>query len=132
MPPVGAFCWSECLTSDPAAGAEFYTKLFGWSVKAEEVEVAGSKSTYHIFNRGEKMAAGCMDLPEPAKAAGAPVHWLNYIFVDDVDTMAEKAKGLGAEITCPPLDITGVGRFCVMTDPQGGVVAFFKSEKAGA
>ncbi len=30
----GAFSWSELMTSDPPAAAEFYGKLFGWSIKS--------------------------------------------------------------------------------------------------
>ena len=29
----GAFSWSELMTTDPKAAAEFYSGLFGWTFK---------------------------------------------------------------------------------------------------
>ena len=129
QPAAGSFCWSECLTSDPAACAEFYQQLFGYEVVANEMTVGGHTATYRMFKRGEREAAGFLELPEPARLAGAPVHWLNYILVEDVDATADRAAELGASVTCPASDIPGVGRFCVITDPQGGQVALFAGAK---
>jgi predicted enzyme related to lactoylglutathione lyase len=124
--PVGAFCWSECLTRRADKIADFYAQLFGWTLTKQQMEVAGQKSAYWIFNRGERMTAGCMDLPPQAEAAGAPPHWLHYIHVQDVDRTAQKAEALRGSVACPPMDITGIGRFCIVNDPQGGMVALFK------
>ena len=124
-PIAGSFCWAECLTSDPDACAAFYTQLFGYEVQSNEMTVGGRTSTYRMFKRGEREIGGCLELPEPARLAGAPVHWLNYILVEDVDATADRAAELGASVTCPVTDIPGLGRFCVITDPQGGQVALF-------
>jgi predicted enzyme related to lactoylglutathione lyase len=47
-PPVGAFCWDELVTTDPAAASTFYANVFGWAPKAENMGAAG---TYTLFNR---------------------------------------------------------------------------------
>jgi len=46
--------------------------------------------------------------------------------VDDCDESAEKAASLGGEVCVPPTDIDGVGRFSVITDPQGAVFSIIK------
>jgi predicted enzyme related to lactoylglutathione lyase len=46
--------------------------------------------------------------------------------VADTDAAVAKAGELGATVVAPPGDIEGVGRFAVLTDPQGvyfGVIA---------
>jgi predicted enzyme related to lactoylglutathione lyase len=71
---------------------------------------------------------GDMTLPEEAKNMGAPPHWIAYTQVDDVDTTAKKAEGLGAKIFKEPFDIPKVGRIAVLADPQGAVFAIYKPE----
>jgi hypothetical protein len=41
---------------------------------------------------------------------------------DDVDATAKQAEQLGGKVCVAPQDIPGVGRFCVIQDPQGGVI----------
>jgi predicted enzyme related to lactoylglutathione lyase len=40
-----------------------------------------------------------------------------------VDATAKKAKKLGGRLCVAPMDIPEVGRFCVIEDPQGAVIA---------
>ena len=52
-----------------------------------------------------------------------------YFQVDDVDSCASKAKGLGAKLCLAPMTMEGVGRLAVIADPQGAVFAIFKSAR---
>jgi hypothetical protein len=56
-------------------------------------------------------------------APDAPPHWATYVTVEDVDATARKAEALGAKTLVPPTDIRKVGRFCMLQDPQGAVIA---------
>lgn len=125
----GLFCWHECMSTDAAASADYYTGLFGWRVESLEMEVGGSTMTYRLFHQGDSHHGGTMDLPPPALEHGAKTHWLNYVNVDDVDASAEKAASLGAAVLCPCTDIPDTGRFCVIQDPQGGMLALFTHAK---
>ena len=78
-----------------------------------------------MFTVGEAPVAGIMDLPEEARAGGAPPHWLGYVSTPDTDATVEKAKGLGAQVLVEPKDIPDVGRLAVLCDPQGAVFAVF-------
>ena len=56
----GLFSWFELLTADPAAAADFYGSLFGWS--ATEREIPGG--TYQILQIGEIGFGGIAKSPD--------------------------------------------------------------------
>ncbi len=58
----------------------------------------------------------------PPEAKGAPVAWGSYVTVDDVDKQVGKVESLGGTILMPPRDIPNVGRFAVISDPQGAML----------
>lgn len=118
------FVWYELMTTDVKAAADFYSKVVGWTAK--DSGMAGMD--YMLFHAGDSMAAGLMAQPEESKAGGSPPGWLGYVGVADVDASAAKAKGLGATVYVEPRDIPGVGRFSVIADPQGAVIALFWSD----
>jgi predicted enzyme related to lactoylglutathione lyase len=51
---------------------------------------------------------------------------LPYVKVDDPDTTIARAKKLGAKIPVSPADIPNIGRFAVLQDPTGAVLAVMK------
>jgi hypothetical protein len=116
----GSFCWVELYTPDPKRAADFYMGLFGWRKNARHMDFG----EYVIFEKDSGMAAGMMQIPK--EWGPVPPHWLVYFAVDDCDKSVEKAKGLGANVTMPPMDIENVGRFAMMTDPQGAAFAVIK------
>jgi uncharacterized protein len=59
-----------------------------------------------------------------------PPHWLVYFAVDDCDRTVEQASSLGANAMFPPMDIENVGRFSILTDPQGAGFAVIKLKAA--
>jgi hypothetical protein len=118
-PAQGTFCWWELMVPDPAGVTPFYERLFGW--KQDQNMEMGEAGTYHLFRRGEAMAAGMMQLPPEVPMA----HWLPYIAVDDVDASTARAVELGATQMVAPNDVPGTGRFSVILDPTGAAVALF-------
>jgi predicted enzyme related to lactoylglutathione lyase len=57
-------------------------------------------------------------------------HWATFFNTEDVDGAARKAQELGASICMPPTDIPGIGRFCVITSPQGVTFQLIKYTSA--
>ena len=55
-----------------------------------------------------------------------PPNWGIYIAVDDCDATAQKATTLDGRQYVPPTDIPNVGRFAVLSDPQGAVFSIIK------
>jgi hypothetical protein len=56
-----------------------------------------------------------------------PSYWLVYFDVDDTDATAKTARDNGGTIMVEPTDIPEVGRFAVITDPQGATFGVIKS-----
>jgi predicted enzyme related to lactoylglutathione lyase len=83
-----------------------------------------------MWTVGERPIGGVMPLPEEAKAAGAPPHWLANVHVEDVDATVAKAKELGGTLLHGPEDIPKVGRFALIQDPQGAVLSALKTSEA--
>ena len=119
----GTFCWNELMTKDVAGARSFYGGLLGW--KVEEMDM-GPGGTYTLWKRGKDRVGGCMAMPPDLAASGAPPHWVSYVQVPDVDASAQKATALGGKVCHGPADIPGVGRFAVLTDPQGADFCIFK------
>jgi len=116
----GAFCWNELYTTDPNKAADFYMGLFGWTKDARHMDYG----EYVIFNRGGRQMCGMMQIPKEWRPV--PPHWLVYFSVDDCDASVAKATSLGAKAMMPPMDIENVGRFAMLTDPEGAGFAVIK------
>jgi len=122
--PAGRFVWYECMTNDKDAAVEYYTKLVGWGTTEWESELG----PYTMWTKGEAPVGGVMVLPEEARAAGAPPHWLGYITTPDTDATTDRAQGMGATTLVAPMTVPTVGRMAIMRDPQGAVFACYTPE----
>ena len=121
----GAFSWNELMTSDVDAAKEFYGNLFGWSME----DMPTCDMGYTMAKADGKEAAGIMNIPADFKQM--PPSWSAYVTVDDVDMQATQAEKLGGKIILAPQDIPEVGRFAVISDPQGAIlslITYFKKE----
>lgn len=113
----GRFVWQELMTNDTAAASAFYTKLLGWHAKG-----SGGDPAYTEFVAGGTPVGGLWKTPDGAKSM-----WMPYIGVDQVDQSVKEIEGLGGKVIRPANDIPNVGRFAVVSDPQGAVFAVFTS-----
>jgi len=111
----GDFVWYELITPDPDAAERFYKPLFGWT----SADSGLSGMDYRYFSRPDSLVAGLMRTPE---GAPMPPVWLGYVAVDDVDAAAEAIIQAGGALHMPPQDIPGVGRFALLSDPQGAML----------
>lgn len=114
----GAFSWCELLTNDVEGAKKFYSQLLGWKVEGMSVD----KMDYTVVKAGDEEVGGIMTMP-PQVPRGTPPHWGMYVTVKDVDALAKKVPQLGGQVFVQPTDIPGVGRFCVVQDPQGAVLS---------
>jgi len=117
----GRFVWQELMTDDTASAAAFYSKVVGWHAQPSSAD-----PSYTQFGIGSGYHAGMMRLPNEARASGAKPQWLPYIGVADVEATAASAERLGGHIKKPGTDIPTVGRFAILSDPQGAAFAIFK------
>jgi predicted enzyme related to lactoylglutathione lyase len=115
-----SFCWNELATKDATKAGEFYTRLFGWGKKVQDM----GTMMYTSFLNGDRPAGGMYE--PPPEMGEMPPHWLVYFAVADADAAAARAAELGGKICSPPRDIPGVGRFAMILDPQNAPFAIIK------
>jgi uncharacterized protein len=114
----GRFIWHELMTTDPDAAGAFYSKVVPW-----KTQPSGMPS-YTLWMAGKTQIGGLMALPDSAEA-GTPSHWIVYIATSNVDATVEQAERLGGKVLKSAADIPNVGRFAVLTDPQGAAFAVY-------
>lgn len=89
----------------------------------EEMDM-GEMGTYCIIKVGERSNGSIFPMGDDFPAE-VPPHWMVYLGANDVDASAKQVTDLGGQIRVPPTDIS-VGRFAVVSDPQGGTFTLFK------
>ena len=120
---TGAMCWNELITNDTAKAGAFYKQVFGWTEEPMKTPTSMG-GTYTIFKK-DGTSTGGMIKATPQMKLTHP-YWLVYFEVDDCDRTVAKAQQLGGKTMLPPTDIPDVGRFSVLTDPQGAYFAIIK------
>lgn len=120
--PQGApFCWYELTTTDAKAAARFYGDVIGWTAQPANMD-------YTLLLAGERTVAGVMPINDEMKARGVPPCWTGYIYVPNVDEYVGKVVAAGGKVHRPAADIPTVGRFAVVSDPDGsGFILFTPS-----
>jgi predicted enzyme related to lactoylglutathione lyase len=106
----GALTWNQLHTRDREGTAAFYGAVFGWTL--------GDFGGTPVWNLGESTVGGVMDMP-PGSPDELPPFWMTIFSVADADESAAKAASLGGQVVSPPSDLPGIGRFALLTDPQG-------------
>ena len=123
--PNGQFVWYDLITTDTSAAKKFYSEVAGWGA-ADYDNVPG----YTMWTANGEPGGGYVD----SKSGGmgdAPPHWLPYVAVPDVDKSAALVKELGGQVITGPSDIPNTGRFAIIADPTGAVLAIFTSSSPG-
>lgn len=114
----GCFLWFDLNTGSPDGAIEFYSKIAGWGT-----EMWGE--SYTMWTNQGAPIGGVVNLPEEVQAAGMPPHWISYIGAPEVDAACEKVVELGGQVLKPASDIPTVGRYAVVSDPQGAVFSLY-------
>jgi len=118
-----SFCWADLMTRDSARASEFYSQLFGWKRDKGEKDDSGY---LHIKN-GEDFIGGMP--PAEHVPPGVTPHWQLYFQVANCDEAVARAKVGGANVIMGPISMEDVGRFAVISDPQGAVFSLFQSAR---
>jgi predicted enzyme related to lactoylglutathione lyase len=107
----GAFTWTDLLTPDPGAAADFYSAVFGWEVM-ETTQPGGASA--RMFSLGGAPVASA----STPQMDGIPPHWHVYFAVDDADAAASAISDGGGTVVAGPFD-TPPGRMLAAIDPTG-------------
>lgn len=114
-PNDGQFCWDELRARDRERCKNFYSRVFGWSHKEEDM---GEVGIYTLFSVGGKEVAGLLKIPD-----GQPQRpvWLPYVQCSDIDDRLSEVGRLGGKTWVLPTDLQEVGRVTIARDPGGAL-----------
>jgi predicted enzyme related to lactoylglutathione lyase len=112
--PVGAPCWIDLSTSDPAKTEAFYGALFGWVADAPNPEFGG----YRNLRKDGVAVAGVMEAMD-----GAPDAWGVYLAAPDVGKVVANAPG----VISPAMEVGPLGTMAIVTDPGGSLIGAWKA-----
>ena len=116
-PAVNRFLWTEHLSRDPQASADFYAALVGFEVR--KIEIGGKP--YWVLVKGRDRA-GLLRNPI---AVDRPI-WLAYVRVEDPAALAARAAQLGGRVLLAPRSDLRNGTMALIADPSGAVLALQK------
>ena len=117
----GQFSWYDLMTPDAAASKRFYPAVTGWGTEEWD------KADYTMWTAGGAPMGGMNPITPEQTAQGVSSHWLAYVTVDNVENAASTVRSFGGRVMHGPEDIPDVGRFAIIQDPQGAMLAIFKS-----
>jgi predicted enzyme related to lactoylglutathione lyase len=113
----GTFSWAELVTSDAAAGKDFYSGLFGWGY--DDMPIGDGQVYSMAVVDGSNLAA--------LYESDQPPHWNCYVTVASADDAVARAREVGANVMSEPFDVLDAGRMAVLADPQGAVVCVWEA-----
>jgi hypothetical protein len=113
--------WRDLTVKDAGMVRDFYAAVVGW--KPVSVEMDGYEDFSMIAPANGEAAAGICHAR--GDNADLPPQWLMYIVVEDVEAAARRSADLGGKVLVRPRAL-GEGRFCVIQDPAGAVVALYR------
>ncbi len=122
---LGAVGWLDMTVERAGEAREFYEAVVGWT--SSDVDMG----TYCDF---------AMHSPASGQAVAGICHargvneqlprgvWLPYVAVEDVDRSARRCRELGGTVVVEPTEVPGQGRYCVLRDPFGALIAVGRFE----
>ena len=116
-PTPGRIVWHELNADDVEQSAAFYSAFFGWQIVSTEM---GPGRTLHMIqNDGQTIGSMLPKSPDDP----SPPHWIAYVDVDDIEDTVAAAIALGGTAPVPLMEVPDTGRFAILKDPQGGLIA---------
>lgn len=118
-PRTGLIKWADLTVDDTEAVVDFYQGVVGWNAAAFEM----ADRTDYVMSHpetGDTTAGICQ---QAGDIEGLPQQWLVYVTIDDLDDSIEACNRLGGKVVFGPRESETMGRWCVVEDPAGAVMA---------
>lgn len=112
-------CWTELSVPDPEAAQAFYGEVFGWQAEADPDPESG----YATFRLGRAPVAAVTPLRDDAQ----PVGWGVCLSVEDAERTAARVEEQGGSTLMRPADVSDLGRYGVLADPEGAVFSIWQA-----
>jgi predicted enzyme related to lactoylglutathione lyase len=118
-PRTGLIKWADLTVDNAEAVADFYQAVVGWNAVGLPVEGREDFLMSHP-ETGDPTAGICH---QAGSLEGLPQQWLVYVTVDDLDDSIAACSAHGGKVVFGPRDSESIGRWCVVEDPAGAVMA---------
>jgi predicted enzyme related to lactoylglutathione lyase len=119
---LGQFLWHELVTTDPEAGAGFYSRVFGWNAQP-----FGGDPNYLMLTSGQSPVGGTRVVDKDPLAGKVGANWLTYVGVPDITAALAAVEAHGGRIIHPVTAIpSDGGRYAVIADPQGSTIGVYE------
>ena len=125
MREENAFSWAELNSRGIENATPFYSKVFGWKVKSNDM--GPDNPPYLEFQVDGESVGGGMEM-NPIVPKEVPSYWMPYFGAKNVDQAHERAKAAGATEMLPPMDFPG-GRFSILSDPDGAAFGIMSTDR---
>ncbi|MEV5446932.1 VOC family protein [Streptomyces sp. NPDC052644] len=112
---VGALCWNELDTGEPAEAVAYYRTLFGYTT--QQRDDSPTARPYTVLMLADVPVAGVLEL-DNAWPNPIPSTWVTYFAVASLDDALARVTALGGKPTVGPVD-TPHGRLHLVKDPGG-------------
>lgn len=119
---VGKFVWYDLLTHRVAEVERFYGDLFGWQFEAGYGE---SGDFTLITHHGVRI--GGIAFVDTLPGGVSRARWVPSLSVPDVDAAVKASQTAGGVVYFEAENLGQRGRFAVVADPQGAVLAYVRS-----
>ena len=113
----GRWVWADLVTSDVAAAADFYGKVFGWTYETYGGD--DDRDTYTLVLADGLPIGGMVFDSRALKDEERAARWIGLVSVPDVAATAEAATRHGGKVVVPPKLLGERGETAVLRDPEG-------------
>ncbi|MGW1800977.1 VOC family protein [Streptomyces sp. NPDC001984] len=118
----GALGWVELATRHTDRARDFYTTVFGWTVRASD--------WYTQWGIDGADFGGMLAMVDKYPPE-VPPHWLTYFAVEDVDATTGVAARADGSAVMEPTSIQDDLRIAVLRDPQGAAFGIHTARDEG-
>ncbi|MBP7608069.1 MAG: VOC family protein [Steroidobacteraceae bacterium] len=122
----GRFVWGDLVTSDVAAAAGFYGKVFGWTFETYGGD--DDRDTYTLALADGLPIGGMMFDQRAMKGKTPSARWVGLISVDDVKAATAAVTAGGGKVVYAPVMLGERGETAVFKDPEGVLFGVVKSK----
>ena len=123
----GKVIWHDLLTHDPDGSQRFYEALFGWNFESVGSAAGlGSNAAYRLIRHNGRLIGGMIDTLALNNRADIS-QWVVSMSVADIDAAVTAFAADGGKVITPPTDLQRRGRFAVVRDAEGALLALLQT-----
>jgi len=122
----GRWVWGDLVTSDVAAAADFYGKVFGWTFETYGGE--NDVDTYTLVLADGLPIGGMVFDARATKGKVPSARWLPFVSVTDVGAAADAVTRGGGKVVYAPTPLGERGETAIFRDPDGVLFGAVRSK----